>query len=331
MKKKAVVGIDISKLTIDCHIDGTSIYHQFKNNLKGFKDLLKWINKHIEHPIKDVLICFEITGLYSLSLAQFLAEKKIEFVMENPMQIKRSMDLVRGKNDQIDEKRIAGYTTSQMRFLKTTSLPSRSLKKLENLIILRDKMVRQRGGYKASLGEFKRVLNQRYEMGFWIWKKSMIKGFDKQILKIEKSIMELIKFNEDLDKNYKLIISIKGIGKVIAVNILVSTCCFTRFSDSRKYACYCGTALFPNRSGTSLKGNTKVSHFANKKMKTLLYMAATKAIQHDPELKAYYNKRLAIGKNKMSTINIIKNKIIHRIFAVVKREASYVELYQHTT
>ena len=63
-------------------------------------------------------------------------------------------------------------------------------------------------------------------------------------------------------------------------------------------------------------------------MKSLLNMAAISAIQNDPELRNYYQKRLQNGKNKMSTINIVRNKIIHRVFAVVKRGTPYVELNQ---
>lgn len=53
-------------------------------------------------------------------------------------------------------------------------------------------------------------------------------------------------------------------------------------------------------------------------------MCAISAIQHNPEMKQYYEKRILEGKNKMSTINIIRNKLIARIFAVVKRQTPYV-------
>ena len=59
-------------------------------------------------------------------------------------------------------------------------------------------------------------------------------------------------------------------------------------------------------------------------MKSLLNMAAFTAIQFDPELKMYYLNRVEKGKSKMSTINIVRNKIVHRVFAVVKRGTPYV-------
>ena len=53
-------------------------------------------------------------------------------------------------------------------------------------------------------------------------------------------------------------------------------------------------------------------------------MAAYSAINHDPELKAKYEQKLKEGKAKMSALNIIRFKLIERIFAVIKRQTPYV-------
>ena len=57
-------------------------------------------------------------------------------------------------------------------------------------------------------------------------------------------------------------------------------------------------------------------------------MAAMSAIQIKGEYKEYYKRRIEAGKNKMSTLNIIRNKIIFRAFAVAKRGSPYVDLYK---
>ncbi len=64
-------------------------------------------------------------------------------------------------------------------------------------------------------------------------------------------------------------------------------------------------------------------------MKSLLSMASVSAIQYDSELRLYYNRKLAEGKNKMSAINNVRNKLISRAFAVVKRGTPYVVLQQY--
>ena len=57
-------------------------------------------------------------------------------------------------------------------------------------------------------------------------------------------------------------------------------------------------------------------------------MAAMSSIQFNGEYKTYYQRRLAEGRNKMSTLNIIRNKLVFRAFAVVKRGTPYVDLHR---
>ena len=111
--------------------------------------------------------------------------------------------------------------------------------------------------------------------------------------------------------------------------MIVVTEGFEKFDNWRKFASYCGTAPFPNTSGSSIRGRTKVSSLANKKIKSLLDLCAKSSIQFNEEMKRYYTERVSRQKNKMSTINIIRNKILARIFAVVKRETPYVDLMKY--
>jgi transposase len=66
-------------------------------------------------------------------------------------------------------------------------------------------------------------------------------------------------------------------------------------------------------------------------MKTLLTQSAKTAIQHDKELKEYYQRRTLMGKSKKSTINVVRNKLIYRMFAVIKRQTPFINQYQKTT
>jgi transposase len=329
MKKKDVIGIDVSKLTIDAYLQLAQAHAVFSNDTKGFRQLVKWIMKHTDCKTEELLICFETTGLYSLQLASFLSQSNIDFVMENPIQIKRSMGLVRGKDDHVDSKRIAEYAYMRKEKLKFTQLPSVELIKMQNLLAIRERMIRQKAGYQASLGEYKRVLVQQQQKDFFLLLNNMINALKKQIRKADETLIEIIHSSSKLLNIYTLLTSIKGIGVILAANIMVTTICFTKFNDSRKYACYCGTAPFKYSSGTSINGRTKVSQMANKKMKALFNLAALSAIQHDPELKLYFDNRMANGANGMSTINIIRNKIIHRVFAVVKRGTPYVVMAKY--
>ena len=80
---------------------------------------------------------------------------------------------------------------------------------------------------------------------------------------------------------------------MLALTVIIKTRNFTRFTNARKFACFCGTAPFEHSSGTSIRKKTRVSHLADKQMKTLLDLSAKSAIQYDKELREYYLKRTA--------------------------------------
>lgn len=329
MKFKDSLGIDVSKKTIDVALFSTKATKQFDNENKGFKAFLKWVNQVAKVNIDQIIICFEHTGIYSFPLAQFLDNKDIRFSMVPAIEIKRSMGLVRGKNDIVDAIRIAEYAYLRRDFLKPYEMPSKNMRHLQKLISTRDKLVKQKAGYLADYKECKSILKAQNSKFVLEIHQKMIHYLNKQVLALEKEIKALIKSDQEMNEIYKLITSVYGIGLILASNFIVMTNCFTSFDSSRKFACYAGIAPFERQSGTSLMAKSKVNHNANKKMKALLNMAAFSAVQSDPELRLYYQKRIEKGKSKMSTMNIVRNKIVHRVFAVVKRGTPYVKLQNH--
>lgn len=329
MKIEESTGIDVSKETIDAHIYCKKEHKVFPNNNKGFKELLHWMKRTSGLDLEQIIICFEHTGLYSMPLATFLSKQKICFSMLPALEIKKSIGVTRGKNDQIDSQRIAEYAYLRREKLQFYTLPSEDVLRLQKLLVLRERMVIQRGGYSADLKEYKKMLPKKGNEFLFKAEEQIIEQLSKHIDKLENEMKRIIENDEQMNKLFTLITSVRGIGFVLAANLLVTTNCFTKFDNARQYACYAGIAPFAIQSGTSIKGKNKVSHLANKKMKALLNISALVAIMRDPELKQYYEKRVNAGKSKMSTINIVRNKIIYRVFAVVKRGTPYAPLYQH--
>jgi transposase len=329
MKIKDTIGIDISKLTFDVRIHSNQMFKIFENSNRGFKELIKWVYENSLFLTKEILFIFEYTGLYSEGLSVFLSRKKISFALVPGLEIKRSLGIARGKDDKVDATKIALYGYRLREEIQLYKIPSNQIRALKSLLSLRDRLVKQRAGYKASLKEQKRVLKKNENKCLFETQQRMIDYGSKQIERVEKQMDDIIKNDKELKQIYQLITSIKGVGSQTALFLIVITNGFTKFKNARKFASYCGIAPFPNSSGTSIRGKTKISHLANKKMKSLLDLCAKVAIQHNSEMKKYYQSRLAIGKNKMSTINIIRNKILSRIFAVVQRRTPYVDFMKY--
>ena len=326
MNYKSFMGIDVSKLTLDVYIYHKKQKQQFTNDFKGYQLLCKWLKENLHHDLKEALICFEHTGLYSMNLAVFLQKSAVPFVIVPALAIKRSLGITRGKIDQIDAQRIGEYAYLKRENLQPTVLPSSTICKLKPLLALRDRLVVNRAGYKASYKEQKLFFATKEHALLFATYQQLIKESTKKIVAFEEEIQNLLETDEEMKQTFHLITGIKGIGPLTAAYFIASTHNFNRFSSWRQFACYSGTAPFEYQSGTSIRGRSKLSHLANKHLKTLLFLSANNAARYDAELKEYYLRRLKEGKSKMSTLNIIKNKLIARTFAVAKRQTAYVDV-----
>lgn len=331
-KKKNFVGVDISKDKLDLALLKQTTPNEFKdkivkNDLKDFDSIIPWIVKQgIE--LKNCAFCMEHTGTYGLLFLAWLSKSKIDYCVENALKIKRSLGLIRGKNDKVDARRIADYAFSHKSKLKPYTLPSNLMIQIKQLLTYRDQMVKIRTSLKNSLKSHK-----QYQLAGGLCTIAMdieiqIDDFRKRISMLEKQLKDLIQSEESISKNFKLATSVKGIALVIAAYMLVTTNNFTCFENGRKYACYSGIAPFEYSSGSSIKGKTKVSHLANKKMKSILANGANAASQWDPELKKYYERKIAEGKEHKLVINSISCKLVNRVFAVIKRQSPYVNIYE---
>jgi transposase len=322
-----VVGIDVSKKTIDAYCHQTEVHKEFVNDVIGYKSLIKWVLKEAKES--EVFYCFENTGYYSLKLALYFTSQAIVYVEESPLKIKRSSGIVKEKTDRLDAKLIARYAWIYKDELSPSTVKSTSHLELGRLLALRDQLVRNNAGLKGTLKEMKVLLSSSTTDLGCISLKRSIDYIAKQVKAIEVRIKEIISDDVSMSKNYDLLSSLKGVGLVVACQLIYHTGNFTRFDSWRAFSSYCGTAPFKHESGTSIRRRKQCHYLGDRKMKSLLSMASISAIQHDSELRLYYKRKLAEGKDKMLAINNVRNKLIARAFAVVKRGTPYVVLQQY--
>ena len=328
--QKTYIGIDVSKQTIDVSIlshQGKQEYQQFENNLKDFRRMELWLVQH-QFSYQSSLFCMEHTGLYTRELVSFLLQHQANVWMESALHLKRSMGMTRGKNDKVDSYRIARYAMTNEDKAVLVKLSSSTLQKLKDMMANRERLSKNYQSLKIAMQELIRVDKH---MGKELAKlnEAALKGILKSKLKVEKRMLELINQDAELKTLFDLITSVKCVGNVLATELLVYTNGFTRMTNTRQLACYCGVAPFEHSSGTSVRGRIGTSNFANMKLKSTLHMAAVSATRYVPDIKQYYERKVAEGKKKMTVINAIRNKLIHRIMAVVKRGTPYLENYSN--
>lgn len=328
MKFKCFVGIDISKKTLDVTLydnmnQRKSKHIKVKNNQKGFEEIIKWLIKN-GAGIDNTVICMEHTGIYGVDISVFLEKTGIAFSLVSPLHIKRSLGLIRGKNDKVDSFQISRFCYLHREELKLSKNPSKAIQELRSLLNERERVVKMLTVEKQILKEFEKAsststLNRT---------KARMLMFTKEIHIIEKEMKQVIAKNPEIKKNIILASSVVGIGLVNSVLFVIYSNNFEGFANGRKYAGYCGVAPFEFSSGTSIKCKAKVSHLANKRIKTNLNNAARSAVQNDPELRIYYQRKAAEGKEHGVIMNAIRFKLIIRVFAVIKRGSPYVKMRQ---
>lgn len=331
MKFQAFIGIDVSKSTIDVYLRDGDNHRVFTNDLEGFKAMVEWLMEILgQMPHDELLFGFEHTGLYSELLMAFLNSHNFPFTVIPGLELKRSLGIRRGKSDKADSKDIAEYIYEKREKIRLFKMPSKNLELIRKLASYRERLVKERAAYNTRLGEYQKIYGKEDFEIYVNSHKEVIDCLDKQIKKTEAEMERKIREDQALSRQYLLINSIKGIGPQTASMMIILTKGFTSFQNWRKFASYAGIAPFPNQSGTFV-GRTKTSNLANKRIKSLLTMCAGVAIQYNTEMKLYYEKRISEGKNKMSTMNIIRNKLISRIFSVIERDSPYVDFLKYAS
>jgi transposase len=326
MKQKYFIGIDISKQKLDLAIilsDFSIVDEQvIPNQQVKIKSFLKGFIKKHGIETENLLICVEHTGIYNSPLQRVCIELGIDLWQEHALKIKKASADLRGKSDRQDAIRIAEYAVRYQDRVILFTPPSKSIEELNTLNKTRETILAQAVAMKNQLNEAKthdiesfKVLSKIYQ--------PIMKSIDGQLKKIAKRVNEILEENQDMKKNVELIKTIPGVGEQTAVNMLVSTQNFTLFKSAKHLACYAGVVPFLNESGTIVK-RARVSKMANQKLKMLLHLAAMAAIRTKSDLKAYYIRKVAEGKNKMSVLNAVRNKLVHRIWAVLQRQTPFV-------
>lgn len=330
---KNFVGIDISKLFFDVALIKSNypdqiVHQQFKQSLKGFAEMNEWLKRQDVLLNEETLFCMEFTGIYNTALVDYLTSKKSLLWVEMAMKIKKSEGFERGSNDKSDAIKIASYAFRYHDRKQLWSPADESLNKIKHLITQRDRIVESITRLTVPVKELREIgsIDQASQMEKL--QKAVISNLEKTKENIEAHIVKIVGQDKELSHKVERVKSIKGVGQVTAIAFLVYTKGYSSFDNGKQLACYSGVVPFiKKKSGISIKSKSRVSSFANKKLKRLLHLCALSAIKYDNDLKAYYARKISEGKNKMSVINAVRNKLVLRMFAVIRDDRDYVENY----
>jgi transposase len=314
-KDKEIYGIDISKVVFDVYSQGSG-HHQFNNDEKGFKALLKYISK-------DALVVMEATGYYHYRLAQYLYKKGIAVSVVNPLSVKRfiQMKLAKVKTDKSDAKAICEY--GQLNAVPLYNALSEVQAECLQLFSLWDIYLKQRTATKNKLkGEEALGIPSRF---VYRSLKRNLKHLDYEIASLEQRLLELVK--QEQQEQLTLLKSIPGMGVKTALFLIVITDGFTKFENAKQLCSYVGITPTIRESGSSVRGRSRISKVGNKKLRNLLFLCAFSACKHNKACKALYERIVAKGKSKKLALIAVANKLLKQAFAMAKSGLPYDESF----
>ena len=289
MEFEFFIGIDVSKNELDFSVQQGKcfLFHrEISNEPAGIKAFVKELKQLPGFEMNKAVFCMEHTGIYNNHALSCLHEKKGNICLEAASQIKNSLGNIRGKNDKVDSMRIAEYAYRNRESLRLWAPKREVLIQLSHYSGIRSRLLTAQKMLKTPLKElvgFSKVKVAKQNQALCSTALKAIKG---DLARVDQAIATVVSGDPELKRLFDIATSVCGIGKVTGVQLLITTNEFKDIDQAKQYACYAGVAPFTDESG-KVKKKARVSHMANKKVKTLLHLAAMVAIQYNPELKVF--------------------------------------------
>ena len=311
---KNYIGIDVSKSTIDVY-DGKKSY-KFENNETGFKQIVS-----LSEEIKNTVLIFEPTGIYSYALTNFCSTYKIKVVMVGPKESRdfaRSLK-VRSKTDKIDAKVLYKYQSHvEPKMVKVPTVNHHAVKIQEMLNVYE--------GILSAKQKFKNQIESTSKEHKDLVRtvKRMIDNLELEAQKLFNKIELLLLKDEKIKLKYDAISTIPSIGQKSALYLAAF---FLKYplANAKELTALMGLDPVMRDSGT-YRGKQRISKHGGQQLRNLLYLPTLCAIQHNDRIKAFYEGLTSRAKTKKLAVIASMRKLILMAFSLFKSEEEYQPL-----
>ncbi len=318
------LGIDVSKLTFDaclCLPNTTSHSAAFSNNAEGFARLDAWLKTHLQAG--KTLAGLEATGTYGVELLWHLHQQGHLVHQLNPRWIKNfaRSQRRRVKTDREDAALIAAYMKTA-EDLRPWQPPVQALAVLQALVRRRAQML---DAIQAERNR-KEGLTGKADVMVAGSIKRQIQQLKAEVARLDSAIDKHVLEHNGLQHSVRLLRSIPGIGRVVAVTILAEVPAISAFSRARDVAAFTGLTPAVEQSGTSLKRRGAMTKQGSALLRKALYMAALQAVKRATNaFHPCFQSFVARGKAKMCAIGAIMHKLIRVAYGVLKHDTPFVD------
>ncbi len=302
------VGIDISKDWLDAFAAPEGRASRFPNDRAGFRKLIAWIGPGVDR------IAYEPTGAFHRDFEDTLLKAGLPLYAINPFQVRSFARSIgrRAKTDAVDA-RLLAIMASAIEDLRPTEARSEGQRELAELQLIRDALVRDRTaitnrGRNLRTPVGKRVTRQR------------LRQIDRQLKLVDAEIRQRIGEEQEMERRAEILTSIPGISDITAAGLIVHLPELGMLTRSR-IASLAGLAPVTRESG-NWKGYSFIQG-GRHRVRTLLYMPAVVAVQHNPDLKRKYEALVARGKPSKVALTAVMRKLLVLANALVQQDRTW--------
>jgi transposase len=313
-------GIDVSASSLSVALikrDGSVSQREFANSASGHKLLVVWLGKH---PTK-VRVSLEATGIYSLDLALALeAGADIEVAVLNPKLVNRfAQTLRRWKTDAADALVLAEYS-QRMPFTAWQRPGIRELRlrtigrHIESLVVEQARLKnRLRNGEGTATTPRAVLLDLKQALAAHL----------RRLAKMRREAMKLIQAEVELRERFALLVSVPGIAKISALQILSELVLLGPAMTVRQWVAYSGLDPVHQVSGTSVHKPSRISRAGNRHLRRALYMPTLAAVRCDPHMRAFHQPLRERHKTGLQALMAVARKLLHAIYGIFKSGTPY--------
>lgn len=151
----------------------------------------------------------------------------------------------------------------------------------------------------------------------------MQRYLEHRMERLRREALRLITRDRELDRRFRLMLTVPGIGETSALHILGELVVLSDTLDARQGGAFAGIDPSQFTSGTSVQKRPRISRGGSRHLRRALYMPALVALRREPHLRACYQRLLSRGKARLQAVVAVMRKLLHALFAMFRSNQSY--------
>ena len=306
-QEQCYVGIDVSKATLDVAIRPQNKTWTIANDEAGIRSLIVDLKAR-----KLILIVLESTGGLELPCVAALAAAQLPVVVVNPRQV-RDFAKATGrfaKTDPIDADILAWFGEAVRP--KVRPLKDDQAQDLAALIARRRQLVDMLTAEKNRLNTVSKRIRKDI--------KTHIQWLEKRLGQTNRDLDKAVKESPLWREKDEILQSAPGVGSVLSITLLADLPELGRL-NRRQIAALAGLAPFNRDSGTLRGKRTIWGGRAN--IRSVLYMSTLSATQHNPVIRAFYQRLISAGKVHKVAMTACMRKLLTILNTMIKNQTPW--------